>query len=264
MEVFYIIIFGFALFLGSFLNVVILRLGSGESFIYGRSHCVHCKKELSWKDLVPLFSFIYIRGKCRYCKTKISWQYPLVELITAIFFVLVFVKLGFPENIFDSIYLFLAWCLFAVFIVISLRDIRQFRVDNKLVLLSLFLSIILSIVGSIIGEADLFTAYIGAFSVFLFFLLLFLGTKGKGIGMGDVKLSFVIALFVGLNMYELLILWLFFAFVFGGIIGVLLIIFKDKHRKDKLPFAPFLVYSAFIAFLAGTYLWEKYILILAI
>src|SRR5258708_543832 len=83
-----IAIFILGLIVGSFLNVVIFRLAKDESVIFGRSHCVNCKKELAAKDLVPLLSFVYLRGKCRYCQVKISWQYPLIELITGIIFVL--------------------------------------------------------------------------------------------------------------------------------------------------------------------------------
>ena len=88
MIIIYLLIFIFGLFIGSFLNCVIYRLERGESFLKGRSYCPNCKHPLTWYDLIPLFSFIFLRGRCRYCKKPISWQYPLVELSTAVLFIL--------------------------------------------------------------------------------------------------------------------------------------------------------------------------------
>ena len=265
MEVsFYIIVFIFALLVGSFLNVVILRLGSGESFVSGRSHCMGCNGVLKWKDLLPVFSFAFLKGKCRYCKDKISFQYPLVELITGLVFLSVLFYRGIPEGVVDMGYVVLLWCLFSMLIVIAFRDIRQFRVDNELIVLSLIFALALVVYGYINYEVEWVDLMVGSVTVFGFFVLLFIGTKGRGMGMGDVKLSFVVAVFLGVYGYEMLILWLFLAFVFGGIIGVLLMIFKGKRRKDRLPFAPFLISSAFIVFFVGDYLWENYTSILLI
>jgi len=83
-----VLIFVFGLIVGSFLNAVIYRLKSGESVFFERSHCVFCNHVLEPWDLLPVFSFLFLRGKCRYCKKPISWQYPLIELITGIAFVL--------------------------------------------------------------------------------------------------------------------------------------------------------------------------------
>lgn len=88
--IFFLIIFAFGLFIGSFLNCVIYRLEQGKSFLKGRSYCPHCKHQLFWQDLIPVLSFFILRGKCRYCQKSISWQYPLVELATGIIFILCF------------------------------------------------------------------------------------------------------------------------------------------------------------------------------
>ena len=87
---FYLLIFIFGLLVGSFLNCLIYRLETGGSFLKGRSFCPRCKHILNWQDLIPIFSFLILKRKCRYCGKKISWQYPLVELVTAILFVLIF------------------------------------------------------------------------------------------------------------------------------------------------------------------------------
>src|ERR1700733_9360461 len=89
------ILFGFCagilgLIIGSFLNCVTYRIEQESSFLKGRSYCPNCKHTLAWYDLVPVFSFLWLGGKCRYCHQKISWQYPLVEIATALLFLLVF------------------------------------------------------------------------------------------------------------------------------------------------------------------------------
>ena len=88
--IFSFFIFIFGLCIGSFLNVVVLRLEKGEGFVSGRSYCPHCKHNLAWFDLIPVASFLFLGGSCRYCSAKISWQYPLVEIATAAVFLLIF------------------------------------------------------------------------------------------------------------------------------------------------------------------------------
>src|SRR3989339_1660823 len=94
---FSVFVFLFGAVVGSFLNVVILRLNTGQSIVSGRSKCFNCAKKLKWRELLPIISFVFLRGKCSACKAKISWQYPLVETITGIIFVLLFQQ---SQNIF--------------------------------------------------------------------------------------------------------------------------------------------------------------------
>src|SRR3989344_5512160 len=103
----YLFLFLFGLCVGSFLNVVAIRYGTERSIITARSACPHCGKTLSWFELVPLLSFILQKGRCRNCKTKISFQYPLIEFLTAVVFVIIFWKADFfgsvlGGNIFSS------------------------------------------------------------------------------------------------------------------------------------------------------------------
>src|SRR3990167_11117895 len=88
-----LIIFIFSLTIGSFLNVAILRYGSKESILKGKSRCFNCGKNLKWRELIPVFSFIFQKGRCRTCQSKISWQYPAVELITGTVFFLTALKI---------------------------------------------------------------------------------------------------------------------------------------------------------------------------
>ncbi len=103
-----IVVFIFGLIVGSFLNCIIYRLQTDESFLKGRSFCPNCKHTLSWQDLIPIFSFIILKGKCRYCQNKISLQYPLVELATGILFILV-LNYTFSNLLFTIYYLLITY-----------------------------------------------------------------------------------------------------------------------------------------------------------
>ena len=122
-----ITIFLTGLIVGSFLNSVIYRLEQGQSFLKGRSFCPHCKHQLSWQDLIPLFSFLILKGKCRYCLQRISWQYPLVELATGIIFI--FISLT-NSNIYAMAYLLLIACFF---IIIFVYDLRHYIIPDKVI-----------------------------------------------------------------------------------------------------------------------------------
>lgn len=114
---FFILLIG--LCFGSFLNVVVLRAFSGESISYPASKCPVCQKPLYWWHNIPLLSYILLRGKCHFCKTHISWQYPLVEGITAILFLLAFLKIGM------SAYLIFIWAVIFMSLVLAVTDIKE-------------------------------------------------------------------------------------------------------------------------------------------
>src|SRR3989344_5580086 len=121
---FSVFVFLFGAVVGSFLNVVILRLNTGQSIVSGRSKCFTCAKKLKWHELLPIVSFVFLRGKCSACKTKISWQYPLVETITGIIFVLLFQQSQISnlksQNILDFGFRILDWnALLAGFILFA-------------------------------------------------------------------------------------------------------------------------------------------------
>lgn len=90
----FMIVFIYGIVIGSFLNVCIYRIPNGSSIVFGHSHCMKCNKKIKWYDLIPVFSFLLLRGRCRYCKAKISIQYPIIELLNGILYILVFYILG--------------------------------------------------------------------------------------------------------------------------------------------------------------------------
>ena len=132
-----ILIFIFGAAIGSFLNVVILRLNTGKSIISGRSKCFSCAKKLRWYELLPIVSFVFLRGKCSACKTKISWQYPVVEILTGLIFLQIFnfqpasPAGGFSIiNYFNIVYF---WIVFSLLIIIAVYDYRHQIIPNLFV-----------------------------------------------------------------------------------------------------------------------------------
>ncbi|MFC1700754.1 prepilin peptidase [Patescibacteria group bacterium] len=241
MIILYILIFIFGLCVGSFLNVVINRLELEESIVIGRSHCPKCKIELKWFDLIPLLSFVFLRGKCRYCNKKISWQYPLVELITGLLFLLFF----------NSIYHLIVICFL---IIIFVYDLKHYIIPDQVI----YPAIAISFVYAIVNYNNLLYLFL-CLSGAVFFLLIVLVSKGKWMGLGDVKL----AVFMGfvLGWFNIL-LALFLSFVFGSIVGIILILFKKKKIKSEIPFGPFLCLATVIVMLYGNQILDWYLRIL--
>lgn len=252
--IFYIFIFLFGLLVGSFLNCVIYRLEKNESFLKGRSYCPKCRHQLSWQDLIPLLSFFKLRGKCRYCKKPISWQYPLVELATAILFLGVF-HISFP-NFLLSIYYFL---ISSFLIIIFVFDLNHYIIPDEIIYPAIFVAFIYDIIYSnlIVHSLNLIISYFySSIGASLFFLIIFLISRGKWLGFGDVKLAFFMGLFLG---FPAILVSLFLAFFIGAIIGIGLISLKKKGLKSEVPFGPFLVTGTLIALFWGEQLVNWYL-----
>ena len=124
----YLIVFIFGLLIGSFINCLVYRLHIKKSFIHGRSFCPHCKHQLVWYDNLPLISYLFLKGKCRYCKKTISIQYPLVELSTAILFLIIFIQ-QFTQSNFNILFFssldvlkLIAYFIFTAFLITSVAS----------------------------------------------------------------------------------------------------------------------------------------------
>jgi leader peptidase (prepilin peptidase)/N-methyltransferase len=227
--------------IGSFLNVLIYRLPRKESILFPPSHCPSCNHKLASKDLFPIFSYIFLKGRCRYCGAKISIRYPLVEILTAIFFALSFWLYGW------SFYCLKILIFFSLLLPIFFIDLEHMLIHDVLSFtglgLGLFLSLLegkiyQSILGSIVFGGVLLLIYLGA----LFIL------KEEGMGQGDIKLGFLLGSFLGL---KLSLLALFLSYILGGIISIFILLFKDKNLKTAIPFGPFLILGSFISLFWG-------------
>ncbi|MDP1722708.1 MAG: prepilin peptidase [Candidatus Gottesmanbacteria bacterium] len=225
-----LIVFIFGLAVGSFLNVLIDRLPRGEDVITGRSVCDHCKKVLRWYELIPLLSFFLQRGRCRRCHEKLFWQYPVVELVTAVGFVyLQSQALEFPQSL-----ALVGWLLFfCSLLVIFVADFKYQIIPDSMV--------IIGIVGVLLQGQALWLSALGAGG---FFFLLWLVTRGKGMGLGDVKFAFLMGLLLG---FPNIIVASYLAFLTGAVVGVILILTGKTQLRAHIAFGPFLVLGTIIA-----------------
>jgi leader peptidase (prepilin peptidase)/N-methyltransferase len=231
---------------GSFLNVVINRLNLKEA-LTGRSHCPHCKKELQAIDLVPVISFLFLAGKCRYCGKLISWQYPIVEALTGLVFILIALKVG-ELNLTLLFY----WVMAGYFIVIGVYDYKHYLILDKLIFPALGLAVLFALYMDVSSGCGLtcltLSGIIGISIISGFFLLQHLVSKGKWIGFGDVKYGLLLGMVAG---FPLSIFLVFTAYMSGAIVGVYLMLTGLKQRQSKLPFGAFLSFAAIIAILWG-------------
>ena len=241
---YYASIFLCGLIVGSFLNAVIYRLDSGESIVKSRSHCPKCGHVLAWYELVPIFSFVIQGGKCRECKSNISWQYPLVELATAILFVLV---------LYHNLPLLYTLTISSLLIVIFVYDLKHYIIPDKIIYPAILVSGIFVWQHTTYNIQYTIYAAIGAS---VFFAAMFFASRGKWMGFGDVKLAFFMGLFLG---WPNILVGLFAAFMLGGIIGMGLIVCGKKTMKSQVPFGPFLVTGTFIAMFLGNKIMEWYL-----
>ena len=237
----YVLIFALGLALGSFLNVVICRLETDESIFFSRSKCPHCGKALKWYELIPFLSFIIQFGKCRSCGKKISWQYPSVEISTGFIFLLIF-NFQFLNLNFENLkFLNLVYLLIIIssLLVIFVYDLKYYIIPDKIVFPAIGISVIYLIFNSFFVDSyalfinNLFSA-IGASGFFLFLVLI---TKGKGMGLGDVKLAFLMGLVLG---WPGVFLAIFMAVMVGAVFGLFLMLIGRKKIKSQIPFGPFL------------------------
>ena len=268
---YYFFVFIFGAVIGSFLNVVVLRLNTGQSIVFGQSKCFSCAKKLKWYELVPMASFVLLRGKCAACKTKISWQYPIVETLTGLIFLQIFNlpagEAGFQFSIFNQssiinylniIYL---WIVFSFLIIIAVYDYRHQIIPNLFVWIFNGLAFLNLFVWEF-NNLDLFrnsgleirnfnySGLIAGFILFAFFALLWGISRGKWMGFGDAKLALGIGWLLGMAKGAAAIT---LAFWIGAIAGVLLIYLnKNKYGlKSSIAFGPFMILGTIISLFWG-------------
>jgi prepilin signal peptidase PulO-like enzyme (type II secretory pathway) len=248
-------IFLFGLVIGSFLNCIIYRLELREfkkekkSFLRGKSFCPSCKHVLAWYDLIPIISFFILRRKCRYCKKKISIQYPTVELLTALIFLLILNYSNY--NLLFTIYHLL---IVSLLILIFVYDLKHFIIPDTAVFSIITITFLYNLIFN--SQFLVYNSVLTAIVVSLSFLTIFALSKGRWMGFGDVKLVFFIGLFLG---FPLTLVALFFSFLIGAIIGIILILLKKKGLKSEVPFGPFLIIGTYIGLFLGKEIIDWYL-----
>lgn len=246
--VFPIFIFVLGTMFGSFMNVCIYRLPRKESIISPHSHCTSCRATIPWFDNIPIISFLILRGRCRFCKSKISLRYIIVETLSGVVSVLLFLGFGLTAKF------LILWCLSAALIVISFIDLEFQEIPDTITLpgivaglglaalypplmgkVSNFSSLLNSILGVIAGGGSVYLS--GFIGEFIF--------KREAMGGGDVKLLAMIGSFIG---WKLALFTFFLAPFFGSIVGILL---KIREGRDIIPYGPYLSLAAFVALFYG-------------
>ncbi len=236
----------FGLLIGSFLNVVIWRVPRKLSVVRPPSHCPNCETPIRAADNIPVFAWLALRGKCRHCGHPISVRYPLVEAGCGVLFGAVALRFGWSWEL--PAYLVLTAALLAI----SLIDLEHFIVPDRITApLTVAGVALLGLAGVAEGEGGRFVrSLLGGLAFFAFLFLLNI-LYPRGMGMGDVKLSFSLGLFMGWLGWGQVFLGGFLSFLLGALVGVLLIAVGLKSRKDFVPFGPFLALGTMITILVG-------------
>lgn len=222
---------------GSFTNVLIDRIPAHSFFANSRSYCESCKKILKWYDLLPLVSFALLRGQCRSCKKQIPKRIFFVELMMGVVFVLLYtMNLGMPMLALLSVYI-----LSILFVAIFFIDAKHRIIPDSLLLFVLLTTLLYHFA----MDHTLVPFLLTGLGSCMFFLLLYLITKGKGLGFGDVKFVFAIGFLLG---FPTTIVALYGAFLTGAIVSIILIVIgRKKLRGSAIAFGPFLIVGVVIA-----------------
>lgn len=243
--------------IGSFINCVADRLAKKEDIVFKGSYCPHCHHSLAWFDLVPIFSFVALKGRCRYCHQRIPWEHPLVELTAGFLFVLIFFLGG--STLGTIFFMLVAIPLGVVF----LFDLKHSLIPSQLVYPTLIFTLLsrwgLDIYqksGYNFWSSYLFSGLLGMVLMGGFLGLLYLLTKGRGMGLGDVELGALLGAILG---WPQSLVGLFLSFLIGAILGLILIVFKKKGWQSEVPFGPFLILGTAIAFIVSNQFMHWYL-----
>ena len=256
-----IIVFLFGLAMGSFIGAWTYRLPRRIKISKGRSFCPKCKYQIAWYDNIPLVSYIVLAGKCRNCHKKIGFREPLIEIVTAFVFVTIFHFVNgcmfFSEgtvlqsDIVCSFVGKIGWWTLPYLLTIFFFIIATLVIDLEKKIIPdefSFALLFLAIIGVMFANYnDLFLRLFFALLPALFLLFLHFITRGRGMGLGDVKLVLFAPILLGTWQNNLI--WMMGSFIIGAIVGVIFMIFGKASFGKQIPFGPFLIISFFITLL---------------
>lgn len=250
MIIIYVFLFLIGLALGSFLNVCIYRLPQGESLIFPRSHCPACGRKIKNRDNIPLLSYLLLRGKCRYCGWRIAWHYPLVEFITPVMLLGIFILNGSSFTL-----LFFKYSVFyLISIAIFFTDLICQMIPDRLSLVLIVSGVIFSMIpGNDITWSE---SVLSGLFILSFFLILAYGfqklTGRESLGGGDIKYLTAVAANLG---------WLgsLFTVMLGSILALLILLISGHDHTKKFPFGPFLITGSLIFFLLKKFVLPNYL-----
>lgn len=228
--IFYTAVFG--AIIGSFLNALSFRWGTGSSILKGRSSCMQCRHTLSWLDLVPVFSFLWLRGRCRYCSSKISVQYVLVEVAAVVLSIGTYMS---TNTLYEYLFWFVIWM---TLLFIAIYDLRHQIIPPSA---SVFLAV-LSLGYVLLVGGEWWSGPVLALPLFVLSAV----SGGQWMGWADsgleLSLGWLIGITLGLSAFML-------AFWIGAIVGIaLMMLSKRVTMRTEVPFAPFLIVGFAISY----------------
>lgn len=257
-----ITIFILGLCLGSFINAWVWRFAQRHapkkqatnnhelSIMKGRSMCPSCRHTLHWYDLIPVLSWVTLRGRCRYCNKSISWQYPAVELLTAVLFVVSFLFWPFPIDTFLAGVIFAHWlALLNILVALAVYDMKYMLLPNKMIMIGWIITTSAAILSVYQGSEvlEISGMLIGSLTFGGLFYVLFQLSGGRWIGGGDVKLGFLLGVWLGgaLQVSVAVFLASLLGLLFAGVMSL----FKRLSIHSKIPFGPMLLLASFLVVL---------------
>lgn len=247
METFFVIYtFTLGLVLGSFFNVVGLRLPNGQSIVRPRSHCPMCKRTLGALELIPVFSYLFLKGKCKGCRTNISPLYALIEAATGGLFAYAFYHFWFQAET------IVAFLLISLLVIVFVSDIHYMIIPDKVLLF--FAPILLICRFTFAPLNPWWDPLLGAVIGFSLLLLIAVVSKG-GMGGGDIKLFAVIGIVVG---WKGVLVAFFLATLIGAVIGIIGLATRKMERGKPIPFGPYIVIGTLISYFFETEILHLY------
>ncbi|HUJ11094.1 MAG TPA: prepilin peptidase [Verrucomicrobiae bacterium] len=262
------VVFVFGAVVGSFLNVCIHRMPREESIVTPPSHCPHCGARIRWTDNIPLVSFILLRGKCRHCGARIHPRYVVIELLTALLFLAIWLKLTPwerpPAHGIDFLTIVIYWMVMAGLIVATFIDLEHYIIPNEITFGGIMLGLVLSLVHPRLLEAhsvwmglvrSLLGLLVGGLALLLIAMAGEKVFKKEAMGMGDVKLIAAIGAFLG---WQATLFTIFLSSLVGGVVGLILVLASKKGWQSRIPYGPYLALGAIVWIFCGKELVNWY------
>lgn len=245
----FVVIIG--LFFGSFVNAWVWRTKTGKNILTGRSECPQCHTQLKWYENIPLLSFVMLKGKCGHCKKPISIRYPIVELTTGLLFGSLFLVFR-PSTVTGWVELVLWLMLTTLLVSAFIYDLKWMLLPLRFTMPALVISILLVMLAVFENGIGLvYPQIIAGVGLAVFYLALWLFTRGKAIGDGDILLGLIFGLVLLLPQF---FVGLFATYLVGAGVGVYLMLVKGKTKKTQVPFGPFLIFGLYFGLFFGNFI----------
>ena len=248
-------VFIIGLLIGSFSNVCIYRIPRNESIVFPASHCPTCNQTIRWYDNIPVLSYLFLKGRCRFCQNRISAEYPLVESLTGLIYLFLFLSFGWQIK--TPIYMFFCSAL----IIIAFIDLKERIIPDNISIPFMFAGFLISFFLKDISYLDsLLGILAGGGSLLLIAVVGSYLFKKEAMGGGDIKLAAMVGAFLG---WQLTLLALFLGFLSGSLTGMIILIKNrgKEARDDSVPFGPFIVSGTLLTIFFGKAILNWYFMV---